>query len=785
MGKRMAFLVGINDYGEGSGLARLNYAEADAELMADTLKKVAGFSTKILLGNRAGITEIIKGLCSFYQEDTLDLFLFYFAGHGELIREVGMHCLHCYGSERGDIVGTLNIQDWATRIKKRIPAHRIVLMVDACRDRVYRGVRSTGSPGLDPTVPSALKEISNHSRGDISMHNYIGKKFLFTLLSCGIDQVSFEDDELGHGIFTDALVKEIRENGKELPLSKLSKKVGEYTFERCKKKGWYPHQIPEWIEPSIPVEVYLVDTFYSNLPDDDKFLGKAVSNIFDAHPSPYGTQGYIRRYEKGSIYFIGKMGNPKREMAKTMDKKFFRVKDSNIGNRYEALGGSKSKLGFPIGRVKNAWGSQKGKKKSRGVVQSFEGGNIYFCEGHGAHSLLVGSIKDLVKKSEQNVFETHQKQLTGGLFGFPVSEPMEVSSITKAVGNTQRFEYGLVIDWSGGAYGIVKGFYDVYQSLGEWHSPLGFPLNNEETFTSPVSGTKGSIQNFESGCIMWNEKTDRCLYIAGEIFSEWKHDIKRYGFPESNPYPDESCFKQLFEGEKIWETKAYYQSKPSTKQKNGTETVNKEKLNVKERNIPPQRFNQPFSLSKKQLDALRLIHEKLSRNLSSLLSFYLKAKVDVKLHTIEELMYSDFILFLPAATYISTILMKPLREFSILEIDPKILFPMIDILDGKGEEYSEETRTIDDLDKGLIDGLVKTILEGLGEGWKEVSSFNMIQTEIPTQSLTIFASSTKIVSISFELAVGPAQGFMHFCIPNALLQSIASELEKIDLLNIY
>ena len=272
----------------------------------------------------------------------------------------------------------------------------------------------------------------------------------------------------------------------------------------------------------------------------DKHLGTSVSEILTAPPSPYGTQGYIRRYEKGSIYFVGKAGKPKLDWAEIKNGMTIRVSgNSPIGIRYETLGGSSSKLGFPVLEVQKAWQSNRWNLSSKGSVQFFEGGSIYYCLNCGAYSLLDGKIRDVFAQSEQKIFEKKGKELTGGLFGFPVSEQMEVSSSTRAIATVQRFEYGLIIDWSGGVLGIVKGFYILYRSMGEWTGLLGFPLSNEEPVNSSISGVEGRNQYFENGCMVWNNKTKRCLYI------------EEYGFPKTNPYGIDSGFEQLFEGGKI------------------------------------------------------------------------------------------------------------------------------------------------------------------------------------------------------------------------------------------
>ena len=85
MGERQALIVGINEYGEESGLVRLRFAEADAATFAETLERVCGFETSLLRGAEATPERIARSLRRYYQEEDLELFLFYFAGHGELI----------------------------------------------------------------------------------------------------------------------------------------------------------------------------------------------------------------------------------------------------------------------------------------------------------------------------------------------------------------------------------------------------------------------------------------------------------------------------------------------------------------------------------------------------------------------------------------------------------------------------------------------------------------------------------------------------------------------------
>lgn len=261
MPKRVALLIGINDYGDDSGLSPLNYAEADVDLLSTVLVEKGGFATTILKGRDATHDGIIRALRQFYDQKDLGLFVLYFAGHGEMLSEIGKFSLHCFGSEVQDTIGTLTLSEIAQRVRDKIPAPSAVLLIDACRSRMYRGTQPRGADkGLSASAIADLRTISQHDLPRFwepeSTHQF-QEQFLITFMSCGVGQYSYEDSALGHGIFTYGLVQELRGCRGAIPLSDLRKRVGDFTSAHCRAKKLAPMQIPEWIEPSISVEVYL------------------------------------------------------------------------------------------------------------------------------------------------------------------------------------------------------------------------------------------------------------------------------------------------------------------------------------------------------------------------------------------------------------------------------------------------------------------------------------------------------------------------------------------------
>lgn len=337
----------------------------------------------------------------------------------------------------------------------------------------------------------------------------------------------------------------------ELPFD-LGAYLNAFQYER-----WTPGQPFEKVAAQVLKAVEnreMFDRF--NIPEYDRELQNATSKILKVPASQYKTEGVVRRFLKGSIYQITKKGDTPLKYPDYNVGNSFRVEISNIGMKYEAMKGPKSQLGFPISEVTDAWKYNLRDWETTGFVQWFEGGNIYFTEGLGARILLAGKIRDKFIEYEveiENEVKTGKKKnpMTGGVIGFPMTDQYESKSRFNSKANIQRFELGYIVDWEFGTYGIKQGFYDIYQSIGECDSELGFPKSDETSIISAISQNKGAIQFFENGCMIWNYKSDKGYFIYGEIFRKWEQSKDKLGFPQNNSYTIDIYTVQNFEGGRI------------------------------------------------------------------------------------------------------------------------------------------------------------------------------------------------------------------------------------------
>jgi len=207
----------------------------------------------------------------------------------------------------------------------------------------------------------------------------------------------------------------------------------------------------------------------------------------------------------------------------------------------------------------------------------------------------------------------------------------------------------------------------------------------------------------------------------------------------------------------------------------------KKKTVDKDKKVSIYDFRRPDRVSKEQMRFLHSLHQRFARLFSSSLSVYLRALIEVNLYLVEQLTYGEFILSLPDPTYVNAIAMEPLEGNLVLEINPQIHFPMIDkMLGGKGEDFSGPRRTLTEIERTLIEGVVKLVLRDLEEAWKQIAKLKMsiAAAETSPQLIQVVAPNEIVLLIVFELKIGEAKGFMNFCIPSIVLEPIVKRFSQ-------
>ena len=188
----------------------------------------------------------------------------------------------------------------------------------------------------------------------------------------------------------------------------------------------------------------------------------------------------------------------------------------------------------------------------------------------------------------------------------------------------------------------------------------------------------------------------------------------------------------------------------------------------------PYDFRRPDRIAKEQLRALHLLHDNFARNLASSLSAYLRAYVIVNLVSVEQLSFSEFSQCLPSPTCMVSLGMKPFDGIAILELNPSLVFPMLEMLLGGSGKGNKLVREPTEIEQSILDTLFRIILNDLKLAWQPVSNiaFSIEGRETEPQLLQILAPNEAIVSIGLEIRVADSAGMMNIGMPSIIVKML-------------
>jgi flagellar motor switch protein FliM len=195
--------------------------------------------------------------------------------------------------------------------------------------------------------------------------------------------------------------------------------------------------------------------------------------------------------------------------------------------------------------------------------------------------------------------------------------------------------------------------------------------------------------------------------------------------------------------------------------------------------ITPYDFKRPERVGKEQMRALQTLHEGFGRNFGAALSALLRSIVEVKLTSVDQLTYSEFVFSLENPSCFNLLKAEPLEGNLILDINPSILYPIIDRLLGGGREMGAlARRPLTEIELRLVSRITSLFLEELRHAWENVLDLNLavLQVESNPQLVQIVPPNEVVVVISFELTIGDLRGMMNLCIPYNSIERIGGKL---------
>jgi len=189
-------------------------------------------------------------------------------------------------------------------------------------------------------------------------------------------------------------------------------------------------------------------------------------------------------------------------------------------------------------------------------------------------------------------------------------------------------------------------------------------------------------------------------------------------------------------------------------------------------------FKRPERVGKEQVRALQTLHEGFSRNFGAALSGLLRSIVEVRLTSVDQLTYSEFVFSLENPTCFNLLKATPLEGNLILDINPSILYPIIDRLLGGKEAGAPQRRPLTEIELRLVSRITSLFLQELKGAWENLVELELEveRVESNPQLVQIVPPNEVVVLVNFEVTLGDVRGMMNLCIPFNSIERLSSRL---------
>ena len=190
-------------------------------------------------------------------------------------------------------------------------------------------------------------------------------------------------------------------------------------------------------------------------------------------------------------------------------------------------------------------------------------------------------------------------------------------------------------------------------------------------------------------------------------------------------------------------------------------------------------FKRPERVGKEQMRAMHSLHEQIARNFGATVSGMLRTMIEVKLLSVDQLTYSEFVFSLENPSCFNVLQPAPLEGSWILDISPSLAYAVIDRMLG-GEPTPGETirRSLTEIETRLIRRIVEAFLTQVQNAWVNVVDLavSIEAMESNPQLVQIVPPNEVVVLVGFELLLGKNRGMMNLCIPFNTIERFNAKL---------
>ena len=187
-------------------------------------------------------------------------------------------------------------------------------------------------------------------------------------------------------------------------------------------------------------------------------------------------------------------------------------------------------------------------------------------------------------------------------------------------------------------------------------------------------------------------------------------------------------------------------------------------------------FRRPDKFSKehlRSLQSLQSLHETFARAAGTALTNQVRCNVEIKLSSIEQGLYEEYVGQVAGASFVHTLEMSPLDGSIVIQYGQDF-----DRLLGGAGAQLENGHEVTDVELHLLRGFAEMLAAAMGEAWSNLCPVtpSVADTQMDINLAQIAPPSEVVTTVLMEITLLDTVGVLSVCTPYSVLEGVLSRL---------
>ena len=157
---------------------------------------------------------------------------------------------------------------------------------------------------------------------------------------------------------------------------------------------------------------------------------------------------------------------------------------------------------------------------------------------------------------------------------------------------------------------------------------------------------------------------------------------------------------------------------------------------------------------------------------------YLGASIKLRLVSLEQKMTQDYVAELPAQTLLVPCAVNVMESSMLLQMDTKLVFPMIDLLLGGAGLAEDSSRELTDIDEEIIESVTALLVREIERAWRSLNLSLTLNRSIKAAGIPhLFPVTERLVLLMFEMEVADTTSSFSIVLPTSFVGFLLRHLK--------